>query len=506
MDIAVDIDGLTLDPDNARSHPSVSVDGIAQSFKRFGQRKPVVVRKDGSVVKAGNGMVRAARQLGWGKIAAVVVDEDASEADAFALADNRTAELSVWDQQVLVERLAAVEAPEELGWSEDELAHLLREVNEPPPPGQGDGQDPRDKPPEVVDPITEAGEVVELGPHTLHCADCVEVLRGLPDNSADACVTDPPYGIGFMGKGWDSDLPQGEFAAELFRVLKPGAHAVLFAATRTIHRLGVMLEDAGFEVRDQIGWLQWQGFPKSLDVSKAIESTLVTGGSSYRQMADTREAAGAATTGGGAHAFISHPGTRQGQYRNKPGSGGDWSPATAEAKRWQGWGTALKPALEPAILVRKPMAGTVAANVLQWCAGALNVDACRLPDGDPAWPGPQAGSGWETNRPDAEGEFLALPKTGPFKRSPAGRWPANIYHCAKPGPVEREGNTHATVKPVKLMRWLLRLVTPPGGLVLEPFAGSGTTLVAAHGLDLQLVASEREPAYCDIVRARWAAC
>ena len=323
----------------------------------------------------------------------------------------------------------------------------------------------------------------------LHHGDCLDVLRDVPDDSIDAIVTDPPYGLGFMGAKCDALPPGPEWAAEVLRVAKPGAHLVAFGGQRTIHRLAVALEDAGWEIRDLIGWLQWQGFPKSMDVSKAID----------RAAGAEREVVG--------------PGGRSGQRRRAMAGdfAGTWdatAPATDDARRWRGWGTALKPALEPAILARKPLSErTVAANVLRWGTGAINIDACRYADGDPAWPGPghpvasyPRGPGGNTFQVAAGPDGT---RTAPWRPPDAGRFPANVYACPKASRRERgEGNTHPTVKPVRLMRWLCRLVTPPGGTVLDPFLGSGTTGIAALAEGFGFVGVEHEAAYLDIARAR----
>lgn len=347
----------------------------------------------------------------------------------------------------------------------------------------------------------------------------------------DAIVTDPPYGIGFMGKGWDCSVPGEDFAREALRVLKPGGHLIAFAATRTVHRLAVALEDAGFEIRDQIAWLQWQGFPKSLDVSKAID-----------------KAAGVAPSRVTENPTGSLGGLGSAGWNATPRHLHYDEPATEDAKRWSGWGTALKPAFEPAILVRKPLEGTVAANVLKWGTGAINVDACRYAYGDPAWPGPQENddtrrsAGVSPSARSAYGEFRADSGEGRefFGGHDLGRWPANIYHCPKPSRGERERgcerlqartgaeavereegtaglnspragagrtasgvrNYHPTVKPIDLMVWLCRLITPPGGRVLDPFLGSGTTGIAALRCGFDFTGIERDPDYTTIARAR----
>ena len=326
--------------------------------------------------------------------------------------------------------------------------------------------------------------------------ECVEELERWDPDSVDSIVTDPPYGIGFMGKGWDCSVPGDAFARAALRVLKPGGHLVAFAATRTVHRLAVALEDAGFELRDQIAWLQWQGFPKSLDVSKAIDSAA----GAEREVVGTRVVPD--QRGGG---ISSERTVETGGVSTRVVS--ITTPTTTEAKQWEGWGTALKPAYEPAILARKPLIGTVAANVLEHGTGALNIDGCRFGYGDQAWPGPGENITGDQDRANGKDRINTdkYGKANPHinRASDLGRWPANIYQCPKPSRGERtEDNNHPTVKPVRLMRWLVRLVTPPGGLCVDPFAGSGTTGIAATQEGVRFVGIEREADYCQIARAR----
>jgi len=367
---------------------------------------------------------------------------------------------------------------------------------------------------------------------TLHHGDCLEVLRSLPDCSVDSVVTDPPYGLSFMGKRWDYDVPSIEVWAECLRVLKPGGHLLAFAGTRTQHRMAVRIEDAGFEIRDMIAWVYGSGFPKSLDVSKAID----------KAAGAEREVVGIN------HWYGRNPNGRKlhGEQRNY---GVDTrtdnecniitAPATPEAKQWQGWGTALKPALEPITVARKPLIGTVAENVLQHGTGAINVDGGRV--------------GTEqvfTTAHKTLGDGIKYGKSKPFPASEmrTGRWPANFIHdgseeatdllgasarffyCAKASKADRdegcEGmelqkaggmqgrndgsmgsitmsrNHHPTVKPTDLMRYLCRLVTPPSGIVLDPFMGSGSTGKAAMLEGFAFVGIEREAEYIDIAKAR----
>jgi site-specific DNA-methyltransferase (adenine-specific) len=377
----------------------------------------------------------------------------------------------------------------------------------------------------------------------LHLGDCLDVLRTMPDCSVDAVVTDPPYGLAFMGKRWDYDVPSVAIWAECLRVLKPGGHLLAFAGTRTQHRMAVRIEDAGFEIRDMIAWVYGSGFPKSLDVSKAID----------RAAGVEREVVGS-KLGQAGYSMADNGRTNAvyGDFHDPAAECAITAPATPEAQQWAGWGTALKPALEPITMARKPLAGTVAANVLEHGTGALNVDGCRV--GTEARP-VMVRTETVVSATAMSGQSTGATSSGEL--TTAGRWPANLLHdgsdevvglfpettsgkpCGKRGASSHnvayadiavgsdltgfgdtgsaarffytakaskddrdDGNTHPTVKPTDLMRYLCRLVTPPGGVVLDPFMGSGSTGKAAMLEGLGFIGIEREPAYHAIAEQR----
>ncbi len=379
---------------------------------------------------------------------------------------------------------------------------------------------------------------------TLLLGDCLDVMRTMPDSSVDSVATDPPYGLN-MGKKWDYDVPSVAIWAECLRVLKPGGHLLAFAGTRTQHRMAVRIEDAGFEIRDMIAWVYGSGFPKSLDVSKAIYKAA----GAEREVVGSRKLTGTARIKGQG-AFGATSGRSEEAYRD----GSEirdtlqiTAPATPDAQQWSGWGTALKPALEPITVARKPLAGTVAANVLEHGTGALNVDGCRIAAGD-GYTENAVTQGVNT----AQTSYAPASVRRTFEPSQSGRWPANLIHdgsdevvglfpsggahggkggagaiwgsgaaggndhadgstgsaarffyCPKASKRERgEGNIHPTVKPVDLMRYLCRLVTPPSGIVLDPFMGSGSTGMACELEGFDFIGIEREPEYLEIATQR----
>ena len=413
--------------------------------------------------------------------------------------------------------------------------------------------------------------------YTLHNGNCLDILCLMPDNSVDAVVTDPPYGLSFMGKKWDYDVPSEDIWRECLRLLKPGGHLLAFAGTRTQHRMAVRIEDAGFEIRDMIAWVYGSGRPKSHDISKAIDKAAgaereVVGSKIGLPVYSITDGKGGLYGGGfGAN------GTGEGECKIT-------APATPAAKQWQGWGTALKPALEPITVARKPLTGTVAANVLEWGTGGINVDGCRVGteggtkhcDGEKGISKNAYGNGLyvDFGKPvDGLGRFPAnlihdgsdevvgmfpesAAKGGNHRQGTGNKTTANnafglyanghdkvvrndsgsaarFFYCAKASKRDRdegcEGmpqtlsingnkwtdhdyrengkptprtNHHPTVKPTDLMRYLCRLVTPPGGIVLDPFTGSGSTGKAAILEGFQFIGIEREAEYVEIARAR----
>jgi len=334
----------------------------------------------------------------------------------------------------------------------------------------------------------------------LRLGDCIEVLKTLEDNSVDSIVTDPPYGLSFMGKKWDYDVPSVDIWKECLRVLKPGGHLLSFGGSRTYHRMAVAIEDAGFEIRDQIMWIYGSGFPKSHNIGKKLED-------------------------------------------------------------YEGWGTALKPAHEPICMARKPLSEkTIAENVLKHGTGGINIDDCRIEIGDEKIPRLNIPYEHKANNNFGGGNDGRLGTTTMSQDGVQGRFPANImfdeesgkildeqsgkasrfFYCPKVSKTERNAglddfedrpsqlnsggigrktsvekrletngenapttkNHHPTVKPIKLMEYLIKLVTPKGGIVLEPFMGSGSTGIAAKNLGMSFIGIEREEEYFEIAKQR----
>jgi DNA modification methylase len=411
--------------------------------------------------------------------------------------------------------------------------------------------------------------------------DNIESLKKLPDNSIDSVVTDPPYGLSFMNKKWDHQVPSIEFWKEVYRVLKPGGHVLSFGGTRTYHRMTVNIEDAGFEIRDQIMWLYGSGFPKSHNIGKSVDKI----------RGNEREVVGEKT--GGAYSSENNIGINRASLlgegdgrKTAPTRGDDFGKITKGTSEWEGWGTALKPAVEPICVARKPLSEkTIAENVLKWGTGGINIDGCRV--------------GTETIKSPQHNtkEFVSVRTSGEYKGTyngttidNEGRFPANIildeeagrvldeqtgilkpatsrtstkpknassysvggdanpanlysdkggasrfFYCPKVSKKERnagcdeleekqqdlsrkEGNpggdnprnrgvnkvknNHPTVKPIALMAYLCRLVTPPNGIVLDPFMGSGSTGCAAVQEGFRFVGMELDEDYFEIATKR----
>ena len=345
-------------------------------------------------------------------------------------------------------------------------------------------------------------------------SDCLKAMQKMPDGSVDAIVTDPPYGLAFMGANWDHNVPSVAYWSECLRVAKSGAHLLCFGGTRTFHRLMCAIEDAGWEIRDTIMWVYGSGFPKSLDVGKAIDKALGAKREQVRIPASEVRNPKVINSGhgidGGDRPWMKK--ALEVGYHEKDSD----VPVTDQAKEWDGWGTCLKPAWEPIIVARKPLEGTVAHNVMTYGTGAINIDGCRVPTGDNLNGGAYAANG--THRDD--GWRYQRGGAGEYKQ-PIGRFPANLVHdgsqevlelmgdaqrffyCAKASKRDRgEGNNHPTVKPNALMRWLVRLVCPQGGTVLDPFMGSGSTGVACIQEGMRFVGIDMDEHYCEIAEKR----
>ena len=536
-----DISSLTPWDKNPRRN-AAAIEQVRKSIERFGFSSPIIARQQDRVIIAGHTRHQAALSMGLDKVPVRFLDLDPAQARALALADNKLGEVAEWDDGMLAQVLAELEAEsvdlDGLGWSDEELAALLETPDDEPAASPEPDTSSDDTIPDEVPAVTQPGDVITIGRHTLHCTDCVAFLKTLDDNSIDAIVTDPPYGMspdgrartwdeiaemreagesgpkgGFMGREWDAGVPGETWARECLRVLKPGGHLIAFASSRTVHKLACAIEEAGFQIRDMISWLQWQGFPKSHDISKAIDRLQGATRETVRVPAawvrNPKSVRGGHGFEGGDRPYMKK--ARETGYHDTVSD----KPVTEDAKRWHGWATALKPAQEPAVLARKPAEGTIAENVLKWGTGALNIDGCRYGYDDPSWPGPttkpdDTDSSWPAGNPGVCYGKLDYNAGGTWEAHEAGRWPANVFACPKPSRGERDDgleeatNDHPTVKPVKLMRWLVRLVTPPGATVLETFGGSGTTLIAAEREGVTCIATELEPKYCDIIRARLA--
>ena len=380
---------------------------------------------------------------------------------------------------------------------------------------------------------------------TIHQGDNRDTLKTLADNSVDAIITDPPYGIDFLGKSWDANTGALETYTECLRVLKPGGHILAFSAARTYHHLAVTLEQAGFEIRDQIMWLYASGFPKAQDLGKMADSRILKGNASTRSqrqmaMGDDYTEIGHYTV----HSGDNESELAKASKDNNKGT--NWTPQTPEAQQWAGWKTALKPAHEPICMARKPFKGSTIDNVLEWGTGALNIDATRVGDEviqtsyNPGIKGVMASGATDevmNKTKTDEKSYLMEPHIGRFPSNVLGEVEGyqKFFYCPKVSRKERHtgfdttniptnpegmynvdgtgvqynaqknktnGNNHPTVKPVELMKYLINLVTPPNSVVLDPFNGSGSTGMAAVELGHTYIGCELDPAYVDIATRR----
>ncbi len=614
----IDISAATPDPANVRRHDEKNLAAIKGSLVKFGQQTPIVLDRRGIVLK-GNGTLAAAKALGWETIDVVYTDLSGTDAVGYAIADNRTGELAAWDDAGLGKTLEALKADgfalDMIGFDDRDLERWLdapaAPVIEPEPREDSDEDDePEAAPiPAVVPKRAAVGQVWQLGRHRLVCGNSGDqevVARLIAGETGHALVSDPPYGLSFMGKAWDKAVPQTPLWKVWVDVLRPGAHILMFSGTRTYHRATCALEDAGVDVRDQIQWLHGQGFPKSHDVSKAIDKAA----GAEREVIATRTD-GVGNVENSAHKL-------EGFGRGREATFDVTAPATDAAAEWEGFGTALKPANEPICLARKPFDGTVAECVQKHGTGALNIDGARVGGVDTrrvTGGSPDRGK-WRTSAGAIAGSELGrfpanvvlshtpdcvqtgtrkvqtgtavrhnsggknchsdaakppLPdagfadadgaetveawdcapgvcpvrmldeQSGPCSVNKPAIWRSDsdkgwqqesghnshighrekgqvrtgfgdtggasrFFYVAKPARSERgEGNSHATVKPLRLMEYLVKLVTADSQTVLEPFCGSGTTLLACERTGRTCFAAELDPGHCDIVLARWEA-
>jgi site-specific DNA-methyltransferase (adenine-specific) len=382
----------------------------------------------------------------------------------------------------------------------------------------------------------------------------LDLLKTLPDNSVDSVVTDPPYGLSFMNKKWDYDVPSVELWKEVYRVLKHGGHVLSFGGTRTYHRMVVNMEDAGFEIRDQIMWLYGSGFPKSHNIGKTIDK--IEG--NEREVVGEKKRGDVQKAKEKGVGYLADVANRN----NIKQFGYGTETITKGSSEWEGWGTALKPANEPICLARKPLSEkSVAENVLKHGTGGINIDGCRV--GSELIKGQKAGQGFNDVKGFGVNTKLGNEQAKEYiSNDIIGRFPANVIHdgseevlqgfphtgngnggkpynysgkeydnketsmsngdkpqapsnfndsgsasrffyCAKASKSDRsDGNNHPTVKPTELMRYLCRLITPPNGIVLDPFMGSGSTGKGAILEGFDFIGMELDPEYVEIAKAR----
>ena len=360
---------------------------------------------------------------------------------------------------------------------------------------------------------------------TIMTGDNRETLKTLADNSVDAIITDPPYGIDFLGKAWDANTGAIETYTECLRVLKPGGHILAFSAARTYHHLAITLEQAGFEIRDQIMWIYSSGFPKAQDIGKAIDKRAGNKDANYVGVSKTNKQKNKETKdgindfGGGVFCSKCNRTINQSIINACPEQpcGQVYTHQTEDGKTWAGWKTQLKPAHEPICMARKPFKGSTLDNVLTHGLGALNIDATRIPYEDLQYTQGRFPSN-VLGEIDGYQKFFYCPKVSRKERhvgfetkdiptNPNGMLD-DSYNDATRGQnyndiaLTKSGNNHPTVKPIELMKYLINLVTPPNSVVLDPFNGSGSTGMAAVELGHTYIGCELDPAYVDIATKR----
>lgn len=529
-----------------------SLPDIIDSIKEHGFTSAPMIDETTSVMVAGHGRCKALEQMKfeepnppngiglgdrgeWLVPVQVYAFKSERSRDAYLVADNRISEKGGYDEQALADLLSDLAESDQgltgTGYSNDDLDELLGELGEDL---AGDDDEGRD--------VDVDGHTRTIGGHkvrppvqmtnedwTLHLGDCLEGLRKMADNSVDSFVTDPPAGISFMGREWDDDKGGRDkwidwlraVMTECVRVLKPGGHGLVWSLPRTSHWTAMALELSGFQIRDRVSWLYITGFPKSLDIAKAID----------KSAGHWRGRAGEVT--------IEEQPSKGTEYeRTDKGE-----PVTDDAKAWDGWWTALKPACEDWWLVRKPPEGTIVDNIAKWGVGAINIGDSRI--------------GEQRHNPSASSIYSMgeQPMEDAGGRDAIGRWPSHLivsegveidgielpamyFYVPKPSKSETEAglddmpiasgaevagrkegsagmnspragvakgdrrNVHPTKKPIALMRYLIRLITPRGGLVCDPFAGSGTTGMAALVEGCRFVGFEMEANFHAIASER----
>lgn len=487
------------------------VEAVAKSLARFGQHRPIVVQQSSGEILIGNHTHKAALSLGWDEIAVLYTDDDRETAVARSLADNRTHEQGRYDNAELAALMAEVSVADDsllvaAGFGEQEVEALLQlaapvPVVEPEVEVEG-------VPVGRVGPVErERNKVVDSsftglpGEAELFVGDCLDVLAGLPDGTFNCVITDPLGGVAAKGvrtseSGFEQDsfhgVPGVGFWTEVHRVVRPGGWVAVMASPKSWHWLAVAAEQAGLELRDTLMWLYTTGMTDGLDIGQAVDRK----------------------QGGSGEAYFRKVGGMTDEQRDA------WLAARPDGNPWYGWSTALKPAWKPVLLLRRPPKMAAADAAMRFGTAVLNVDATRIGD--------EERDAIVAFRNDVPNNVHggALSKTRMVAgRTTLGRWPANVvvdedvavelgdasrfFLCASASKRERnEGlpagreNDHPMVRPVELMRWLVRLLCPPGGVVLDPFCGSGTTGVAAVEEGMGFVGIDRNERWVSEIAER----